>query len=312
MSIEMSGPGSGGVPAPHGGPAQGYGDMPLDGVGDARWAFGTGLADPLAGVDGRLPEGVDRGDLAAYCLMLGDDALIMSHRLQEWCTHAPELEEEVALANIALDLLGQARLLLARAGQADGTGRDEDALAFLREPAEFRNVRLVEAANGDFAHTMARLLVFAAWRLALLDRLTTSRDPVLAAVAAKAAKEVAYHRDHAAGWVVRLGDGTPYSRERMRAGLAEVWPLVAELFAAHEVELRLARAGVGVDPRTLRGEFDAVVGQVLDAATLPRPPAAPAAEPPEPDGRSGTHTPELAALLGEMQSVARAHPGATW
>lgn len=280
----------------------------LGGDGDARWAFGTGFTDPLAGVDTTAPAGVDGGDLAAYCLMLGDDALVMSHRLQEWCTRAPELEEEVALANIALDLLGQARLLLARAGQADGGGRSEDDLAFLRDAAGFRNVRLVEAANGDFARSMARLLVFAVWRLALLDRLAGSRDPVLAAVAAKGVKEVAYHRDYAAGWVVRLGDGTAYSRERMEEGLAAVWPLVAELFVPHEVELRLARAGVAVDPSQLRAEFDAVLDQVLDAARLTRPDTAPAGA----GGRDGRHGAELDEVLSVMQSVARALPGATW
>ncbi|GII78569.1 phenylacetate-CoA oxygenase subunit PaaI [Sphaerisporangium rufum] len=277
---------------------------------DPRWAYGTGFADPLAGVDTRVPSGVDAADLAGYCLMLGDDALVMSHRLQEWCTRAPELEEEVALANIALDLLGQARLLLSRAGAAEGAGRDEDALAYLRDPGGFRNVRLVEAENGDFGHAMARLLVFAAWRLALLDRLAGSRDPVLAAVAAKGVKEVAYHRDYAAGWVVRLGDGTAYSRERMAAGLAAVWPLVPELFARHEVEARLAAAGVAADPAGLRAEFDQVLDQVLTAATLARPPERPG--PVRAAGRAGEHTPALATLLAELQSVARAHPGAAW
>ena len=150
---------------------------------DPRWAFGTGFADPLAGVDTAVPAGVDRDDLAAYCLTLGDDALVMSHRLQEWCANAPELEDEVALANIGLDLLGQARLLLTRAGVADGTGRSEDDFAFGRDGHEFRNVRIVEAPNGDFACSVARLLVFATWRLALVDRLRASADPVLAAIA---------------------------------------------------------------------------------------------------------------------------------
>ncbi|MFC4586086.1 1,2-phenylacetyl-CoA epoxidase subunit PaaC [Sphaerisporangium corydalis] len=300
---------------------------------DPRWAYGTGFADPLAGVDTRVPDGVDGADLAAYCLMLGDDALIMSHRLQEWCTRAPELEEEVALANIALDLLGQARLLLARAGTADGSGRDEDALAFRRDAGEFRNVLLAEVPNGDFAEAMARLLVFATWRLALLERLTGSRDPVLAAVAVKGVKEVAYHRDYAAGWVVRLGDGTSYSRERAVAGLAAVWPLVTELFTPHEVELRLASAGAGADPSALREGFDDVLGQVLTAATLTRPTDTTFTQssdttltrptdttftlprdtaPGRPAGRSGTHTAALTDLLAEMQSVARAHPDATW
>ncbi|RCG22770.1 phenylacetate-CoA oxygenase subunit PaaI [Sphaerisporangium album] len=276
---------------------------------DPRWAYGTGFADPLAGVDTRVPDGVDAADLAAYCLMLGDDALVMSHRLQEWCTRAPELEEEVALANIALDLLGQARLLLSRAGTADGSGRDEDALAFLRDAGDFRNVRLAEAVNGDFGHAMARLLVFSTWRLALLGHLTGSRDPVLAAVAVKGVKELTYHRDYAAGWVVRLGDGTAYSRERMREGFAAVWPFVPELFVPHEVESRLVVAGVAADPATVRAEFDAVLDQVLTAATLTRPPGT---GPAEPLGRAGTHTEALSTLLSELQDIARTHPEATW
>ncbi|MEV7964425.1 1,2-phenylacetyl-CoA epoxidase subunit PaaC [Sphaerisporangium sp. NPDC088356] len=280
----------------------------LNEADDPRWAYGTGFADPLDGVDTRVPEGVDGADLAAYCLMLGDDALIMSHRLQEWCTRAPELEEEVALANIALDLLGHARLLLSRAGAADGSGRDEDTLAFLRDEGEFRNVRLAEVENGDFGQAVARLLIFATWRLALLGRLAGSRDPVLAAVAVKGLKEVAYHRDYAAGWVVRLGDGTPYSRKRVVEGLESVWPFVGELFIPHEVESRLAAAGAGVDPSDLREEFDAVLDQVLSAATLTRPVDAVTAA----GGRSGVHTNAMAEILAEMQSVARAHPEATW
>src|SRR5262245_34916942 len=145
---------------------------------DPRWAFGTGFADPLAGVDAAVPSGIDNGDLTAYCLMLGDDALVMSHRLQQWCTNAPTLEDEVALANIALDLLGQARLLLSRAGQVEGRGRDEDTLAYFRAAGEFRNVRIVELDNGDFAECVVRLLLFATWRLALLARLVSSLDPM--------------------------------------------------------------------------------------------------------------------------------------
>jgi len=279
---------------------------------DARWAFGTGFEDPLSGVATELPAGVDREDLARYCLMLGDDVLVMSHRLQEWCAHAPELEDEVAIANVGLDLLGQARFLLARAGMADGTGRDEDDLAFLREESEFRNVRLVELANGDFAHTMARLLVFATWRLALLARLAGSADPVLAAIAAKGVKEVTYHRDYAARWVVRLGDGTDLSHERMQRGLDAVWPWVDELFRPHEVELRMAAVGAGVDPSVLRPEFDGVLDEVLAAATLRAPDV-----PGRPGvagryGRHGVHTEAMGYLLAEMQVYHRTHQGARW
>ncbi|WP_258341369.1 1,2-phenylacetyl-CoA epoxidase subunit PaaC [Saccharopolyspora gregorii] len=280
--------------------------------GDARWAFGTGFEDPLSGVDTTLPGGVDGAVLAAYCLMLGDDALVLSHRLQEWCTRAPELEDEVAIANIGLDLLGQARLLLARAGKAEGRGRGEDDYAFSRAEHEFRNVRLVELERGDFGELVARLLVFATWRLALLQRLTGSRDPVLAAIADKGVKEVTYHRDYAAQWVVRLGDGTDHSHQRVTAGLAAVWPYVAELFTTHPVEEALAADGVGVDPAGLRAEFDAVLAQVFAAATLAEPDAAPIAGVSNRTGRDGVHTEAMGFLLAELQSVARAMPGSTW
>lgn len=280
---------------------------------EARWAFGTGFTDPLSGVDTSIPSGVDGDDLAAYCLMLGDDALIASQRLQEWCTHAPELEDEVALANIGLDLLGQARLLLTRAGKAEGGAeRSEDALVFFRDEQEFRNVRLAELSNGDFAFSIARLLVFATWRLALLQRLTGSRDPVLAAIAAKGVKEVTYHRDYAAQWAVRLGDGTDYSHQRMQSGLDDVWPYVGELFEAHPVEAQLAETGIAVDPESLRAEFDDVLAQVCSAATLTVPDISPRAGVSGRKGRDGVHTEEMGYLLAEMQSVARAHPEATW
>jgi ring-1,2-phenylacetyl-CoA epoxidase subunit PaaC len=277
---------------------------------DARWAFGTGFTDPLSGVDTTVPSDVDGADLAAYCLMLGDDALIMSHRLQQWCTRAPELEDEVALANIGLDLLGQARLLLTRAGKSDGPGRTEDDLAYLREEHEFRNVRLTELDNGDFAFSVARLLVFATWRLALLQRLTASADPVLAAIAAKGVKELTYHRDYAASWVVRLGDGTEVSRERMQAGLDAVWPWVDELFEPHPVEQRLA--GVAVAADVVREECFAVFAQVIDAATLQMPEPTPRAGVSGRQGRDGLHTEVMGFILAELQSVARAMPEATW
>jgi ring-1,2-phenylacetyl-CoA epoxidase subunit PaaC len=228
--------------------------------------------------------------------MLGDDALIMSHRLQQWMTHAPELEDELAIANLALDLLGQARLLLSRAAEVEGAGRDEDTLAYLREVAEFRNVLLAERVDADFAHLMARLAVFATWRLALLDRLATSRDPVLAAIGAKGVKEVSYHREYAAQWVVRMGDGTPLSHERMQAATDAVWPLVPELFQPHEVELRLAASGVAADPAGLRAEFDTIWQQVLAAATLR--PATDDPQAPEGAGRAGTQMPAVGDRAG--------------
>ena len=270
---------------------------------DARWAYGTGFADPLAGVPTAIPAEVDPADLAAYCLMLGDDALIMSHRLQQWVTRTPELEDEVAVANIALDLLGQARLLLTRAGEAAGDGRGEDALAYQRAAGDFRNVQLAERADPDFAHLMARLLVFTTWRLALLDRLAGAPDPVLAAIGAKGVKEVTYHREYAAGWVVRLGDGTEVSHRRMQDAMDAVWPLIEELFRPYEVERRM-----GMDPATLRPEFDAVLTQVLAAATL----RAPAAGDAGGRGREGVHTAALTEILAEMQGFARSLPGGVW
>lgn len=275
-----------------------------------RWAFGTGFSDPLAGVDTSVPAGISGSDLAAYCLMLGDDALVMSHRLQQWLARAPELEEETAIANIALDLLGQARLLLTRAGGADGTGRTEDDYAFTRSEREFRNVRLAEVADADFAALVARLLAFSTWRLALLYGLRQSADPVLAAIAAQGVREIAYHRDYAAQWVVRLGDGTAHSRQRMEAGLIAVAPLVDELFARSAVEERLG--SVAVDPAMLRSEFDAVLGEVLTAAGLSWPRAEPLALVSGQAGRDGVHTEAMGYLLAELQSVARAHPGALW
>lgn len=277
-----------------------------------RWAFGTGFTGPLAGVDTTVPAGIDGTDLAAYCLMLGDDALIMSHRLQQWLAKAPELEEDTALANIALDLLGQARLLLTRAGTADGSKRTEDDYAFGRAERQFRNVRLAEVADADFAGLVARLLIFSTWRLALLDRLRGSADPVLAAVASQGVKEVTYHRDYAAQWLIRLGDGTGHSRARMEAGLAVVAPLAAELFEPVATERRLAQAGVAVDASDLRPEFDAVLAQVLAEAGLDWPDVPALAAVSGQAGRAGVHTEAMGYLLAELQSVARAMPGARW
>lgn len=287
--------------------------------GEGQWAFGTGFDDPLAGVDTTVPAGIDPADLGAYCLMLGDDALVLAQRLTQWVTNAPELEEEVAVGNIALDLLGQARLLLARAGSAGVLGRsralatesipDEDALAYFRDASEFRATGLVEAPNGDFGRTMVRLLAATTVRLAVFARLRESRDPVLAAIAAKGVNELAYHRDHAARWVLRLGDGTDESHRRAQAGADATWPLLADAFAATDTERRLAEAGVAVDPALVRDEVRDVLTTVLDQATLRVPPW-PGDSPPR--GRMGEHGPELTGLLAELQGLARQHPAATW
>ncbi|MDQ3156984.1 MAG: phenylacetate-CoA oxygenase subunit PaaC [Actinomycetota bacterium] len=291
----------------------------LLGESEAHWAFGTAFDDPLAGVDTTVADGVDHEALAVYCLMLGDDALIMSQQLAKWCANAPDLEEDVALSNTALDLLGQARLLLARAAAADPSLApvmpegspvpDEDALAFFRDTAGFRNVRLVEPDNGDFASTIVRLLVFTVWRLAAFQRLADSQDRVLAAVAVKGVKEMTYHRDYAARWVVTLAQGTDESHRRTVDALAAWWPYLQELFETHPVEKAMTDAGVGVDPASLRAEADGVLDAVLAASQLARP-ESPAVT--GQGGRSGVHTESMPPLLAEMQEVARAHPMGAW
>ena len=247
-------------------------------------------------------------DVARYALALGDDALVLAQRCGQWITRAPQLEEDVALANIGLDLLGQGRALLDHAGSLEGDGRGEDELAYLRDADEFRNVRLVELDNGDFAVTMARLLAFSTYQLGLYTALAGSADETIAGVAAKAVKEVTYHVDHAAEWVLRLGDGTDESHRRMQAGLELVWPYVAELFDASTVDADLVAAGIAVDPSTLQDDWHATVLDVLTRATLTEPVQAPDTA----RGRRGEHTPALAELLDEMQGLHRAHPGATW
>jgi ring-1,2-phenylacetyl-CoA epoxidase subunit PaaC len=242
-----------------------------------------------------------------YALRLGDDALILSHRLTEWLTRAPDIEEEVALANIALDLLGQGRFLLSMAGQS--TAQDEDVLAFRRTDREYRNTLLVELPNGDFAHTIVRLLFFSAYQCSLYRALEHSADTGLAAFAGKALHEVRYHREYAAGWTVRLGDGTEESHDRMAAAIEELWPYTAELFAEDDLVAALASEGVAADPLMLQAEWSDQVGAVLAQATLG---VAPSAAWRPSGGRAGVHTEALSYLLGEMQSVYRAHPDAAW
>ena len=251
----------------------------------------------------------DRTALSQYALGLGDDALILAQRLGGWVTRAPQIEEDMALANIALDLLGQARTLLSYAGEAEGLGRDEDDLAYLRDEREFRNVHLVEIENGDFAVTMSRQLLFAAYQVELYRALSESADATLSGLAGKALKEVLYHRDHATQWVLRLGDGTADSHARMQAALDLTWPYVEELFDAADVaQLLAALPGVAVDPGTLRPAWSAYVDDVLAEATLMRP---------QPKwrsrgGRRGYHSEALGHLLPEMQQLHRSHPGASW
>jgi ring-1,2-phenylacetyl-CoA epoxidase subunit PaaC len=246
--------------------------------------------------------------LATYVLRLADDALVLAQRMGEWITAAPQLEEDVALANLGLDLLGQARSLLTYAGELDGTGRSEDELAYFRDERAFTNAQLCELPNGDFAVSMARLLVFSTYQRELYERLTASTDPMLAAIAAKAVKEVDYHRDHATQWVLRLGDGTPESHQRMQAGLERVWPFVGELFESDELTRTVVADGSGVDPAELWPAVDAYLEQVLVEATLSRPDTGYQ----HTGGRRGIHTEHLGYLLAEMQHLARSHPGASW
>ena len=246
--------------------------------------------------------------IAHYVLGLGDDALIYAQRLGEWISRAPQIEEDMALGNIGLDLLGQARALLTHAGELDGTGRDEDQLAYFRDEREFRNVHLVEQARGDFGDEMARLLWFSAYAGELYARLVDSADEVVAGVALKAVKEVAYHRDHARHWVVRLGDGTEVSRERMQAALERVMPFVDELFTDAAADVAAAESGVGVRPSELRVAATTFVTTVLEEATLQMP------EEPKRHargGRDGIHSQVMGYLLAEMQHISRSHPDAS-
>lgn len=245
---------------------------------------------------------------AVYTLSLGDDALVLSHRLSEWITRAPQLEEDMALANISLDLIGQARALLSHAGSLEGEGRDEDALAYLRSAGEFLNVQLVEQENGDFAQTIARQLLFSAYQLALYEGLRASADETLAGVAAKAVKEVAYHLDHAVQWTLRLGDGTEQSHRRMQRAMERMWPFVDELFELDPIAELLVAEGVAVDVAALRPAWDREIDGVLEQATLTRPEASIRRS----GGRRGRHSDALREMLAEMQELHRSQPGASW
>ncbi|WP_017592167.1 1,2-phenylacetyl-CoA epoxidase subunit PaaC [Nocardiopsis potens] len=270
----------------------------------------------MSGNENGAPQAEVDTATAAYVLRLGDDALIASQRLAELAARGPQLEEDVALANIALDLLGQARVLLDYAGrleeQLTGVLRTEDDLAFLRDERQFCNARLVELPNTDFAHTVARQLLFSGYALELYTALQGSADETVAGVAGKAVKEVAYHRDHAARWAVRLGDGTEESSERMAAALEACWPYTGELFTPDEVTRTVAAAGVGADPAGLRPGWDAFIDGVLAEAGLHRPETAQITGPAGLGGRQGVHTEHLGYLLAEMQHIHRSHPGATW
>ena len=244
-----------------------------------------------------------------YLLRLGDSCLVLGHRLSEWCGHAPALEEDIALANVALDLIGQARFWLALAGEVEGGGRDADKLAYLRDANAYRNALLVEQKNGDFAATMTRQFLFDAWHWLFLGELTKSTDQRVADIAAKAIKEVAYHLERSRDWVIRLGDGTEESHRRMRRAVDQLWPFTGELLEMDEVDRAMLEHGIGVDLEALRVPWLDLVRETFEEATLPMP---------DPDawmqrgGKRGRHTEHLGYLLAEMQFVQRAYPGATW
>lgn len=243
-----------------------------------------------------------------YLLRTGDTALILGQRIAEWCGHAPVLEEDIALANMGLDLIGQARALLTRAGEVEGAGHDEDQLAFLREERDFRNVTLVELPRGDFAVTVLRNAIMATFFKLLWEKLGDSSDAELAAIAGKAVKEARYHQQHAADWVVRLAGGTEESRRRIESAVAALWPYTAELFASDAVDAHAAAIGLGPRWGDLQQAWQAEMAQVFEEAGL----AQPAATPFLSTGKTGVHSEHMGLILTEMQYLQRAYPGGTW
>ncbi len=257
--------------------------------------------------DAPTAEAIDLS-LFEYALRLGDDALILGQRLGEWTGHAPSVEVDLSLANMALDLVGQATHFLGYAGQVEGRGRDGDALAFRRDVLDFRNCWLVEQPNGDFAQTMARQFLFSTWQKMLLAHLTGSSDEFIASVAAKAVKEVTYHQELSAEWVIRLGDGTEESRARMQDGIEWMWRFVPELFEMDALGQEAVQRGVGPDLAAFRADYDAQVRAVLAEATL----QVPNDQRPILGGRRGHHSEHLGHLLAVMQFLPRTYPDARW
>jgi ring-1,2-phenylacetyl-CoA epoxidase subunit PaaC len=246
--------------------------------------------------------------LATYALRLADTALVLGHRLSEWSGRAPMLEEDIALANLGLDLIGQARMLYELAGQTEGKGRSEDDLAYLRGDRDYLNLLLVEQPNGDFATTMVRHLLYAAFAAPFMAALKGSTNETLAAIGAKAEKEMAYHLRHAAEWVIRLGDGTDESHARAQVALDALMPYADEMFETDVVDRELIASGMAPDPASLRSTFDATLAEVLDESTLSAKPIRHG----QTGGRNGVHTEHLGPMLAVMQSLHRAHPGAIW
>jgi ring-1,2-phenylacetyl-CoA epoxidase subunit PaaC len=249
-----------------------------------------------------------KGEAFQYLLRLADDRLVLGHRLSEWCGHGPILEEDIALANIALDLIGQANLLLALAGTAEGKGRDQDALAYFREAVDYRNLLMVELPNGDFAFTITRQFLFSVFSYLQVEALQKATREDLAGIAAKAVKEAKYHVRHSAEWMIKLGDGTEESHERVQTALNDLWRYTGELFLVDDVDRAAASAGAGVDPSTLEPTWRAHVDDVLKRATL----TVPEVKFMQRGGRSGKHTEHLGHMLAEMQIVARSFPDGQW
>lgn len=243
-----------------------------------------------------------------YLLRIGDTALILAQRIAEWSGHAPALEEDIALSNMALDLVGQARAMLTRAGELEGAGHDEDQLAFLREERDYRNVTLVELPRGDFAFTVLRNAVMGTFFKLLWQRLATSSDAELAAIAGKAVKEARYHQQHAADWVIRLAGGTDESRRRIEQAVADLWRYTNELFAADAVDAQAAESGLGPRWSELREGWQSEMAQVFEAAGL----AMPADTPFLSTGKTGVHSEHMGFILAEMQHLQRAYPGGVW
>ncbi len=251
---------------------------------------------------------VQETPLVLYVLRRADDALVLGHRLSEWIGHGPMLEEEMALGNIGLDLLGQARSLYAYAAETEAAGNDEDTYAYLRDAPQYRNLLLAEQPNGDFAQTMLRQLFYSAFADPYWRAMTASTDPTLAAIAAKSEKESAYHLRHSSEWVIRLGDGTEESHRRAQEAVDQLWGYTGELFEADASEQSLVPPGTAVDPAALRPQWDQAISAVLSQATLTRP----ANQWMQSGGRSGRHSEHLGLLLGTLQHLQRTYPGATW
>lgn len=264
--------------------------------------------NPLAALDVTDLTLEDRAALFEYLLRIGDDRLVLGHRLSEWCGHGPVLEEDIALGNIALDLIGQANRSLELAGETEAAGRNADALAYFRDTVQFRNVQLVELPPGDFGYTIARQFFFDAFSIYLMDALQRSTHAELAALAAKAVKEERYHLRHSSEWMLKLGDGTDESHERIQRSVNELWRFTDELLQGDDVDERMVRLGVAPHPSEIRPLWDEVVDDVLRRSGLERPTEQFFAR----GGRRGQHTEYLGHMLSEMQIVARSHPGAEW